>query len=382
MPTIVLSGATGFLGAHLMARMLSAGVAVLALTRGTPAFAGRRLVRALHFAGLPAAGHFLQTGQLRVVPADLHRQQLGAEPPVFQQLADEADEIWHSAACTDLQAPWEVVSQVNVDGTRRMLHLAAAGRRRPRFVHISTAFVAGGRPTGMIGADALDASHGFLTPYEESKYHAEQLVRAWAAEGRRALVLRPSTLLSDRPPGLRGPRHPHAALRLKLNRLAAHGPHALAQRFGLAPDAEGNVQIRLPGRPDSLINLTPVEYAADAMIRLARADSAPGTTTHHVVHPADTPLAHWLGAMAANAPWVRTRIVGHLPDPTSLETFVASLLPGSDRYSYHRRHYERTALDLAEQRDGAAAPPALDATYLKAALSSPARPTTPLHSGI
>ncbi|WP_320783527.1 SDR family oxidoreductase [Streptomyces sp. CRN 30] len=378
MPTIALSGATGFLGCHLMARMLSAGDTVLALVRGTPWSATDRLERALRFAGVPEAADHLRAGRLRAVPADLEQDHLGARAAEFQELADSIDEIWHSAARTDLEAPLDVVSRANVDGTRHMLDLAAAGSRRPRFVHISTAFVAGGRATGLIGENDLDSSYGFLTPYEESKYHAEHLVRGWATDGRRALVLRPSVLLSDRPPVPRGPRHPYAALRLRLGRLAARGPHCLAERFGLTLTARGGLLIRLPGRGDGQINAIPVEYAADAMLRLARDDRGPGTTTRQVVHPVDTPIVQWLTAMAAAASWTDLRIVEELPDPTALESLLISSLPGADRYSYHRRRYERTALDLAEQRDGVTAPPALEAPYLQAALSHPPRRTAPL----
>ncbi|GGM16766.1 hypothetical protein GCM10010129_71190 [Streptomyces fumigatiscleroticus] len=376
MRTIALSGATGFLGCHLLASMLSAGDAVVALVRGDAQPATRRLVRALHFVDVPEAAGHLESGRLRVVPADLHRRRLGLGHDAFQELADQTDEVWHSAAVTDLETPLDVVSRVNVKGTGEMLELAAAGRRRPRFVHISTAFVAGGRSDGLIREDALDSSHGFLTPYEESKFHAERLVRAWAVDGRRALVLRPSMLLSDRPPTPRGPRHPHAALRMRLNRLAARGPDYIAERFGVVPDERGRLLVRLPGRPDGLINLTSVEYAATSMLRLAQGDSGPGTTTRHVVHPADTPITAWLNAMSAHAPWVRTEIVPRLSDPTCLDAYLASLLPGADRYSHHRRRYERTTLDRAEDRDGVTPPPALDAAYLAAALSSPPRRNT------
>ncbi|WP_164540572.1 SDR family oxidoreductase [Streptomyces abyssomicinicus] len=370
---IALSGGTGFLGCHLLPRLLSQGHSVIALVRGTPQQATQRLERALEFAGARQAAASLGTDRLRVLRADLEQPGLGLGAQELRRLAGETDEVWHCAAATDLRASLRSVSGANVDGTRHMLELAAAPGRERRFVHVSTAFVAGDRRDGVVREDDLDDSHGFVTPYEESKYRAERLVRSWARDGRRALVLRPSTLLTDRPPSPRGPRAPHSALRWALSRLAALGPRHAAERFAAAPDAQGRVRLRLPGRTDGLINIAPVEYAADAAVRLAGEDSGPGTVTRHVVHPVDTPLTKWIDAIAAQAPWARVEIAEEWSPVNDLERHLVGLNPGGLRYGYHRRSYERTALDLLEARDGVPAQPPLDAAYLRAALGYPAR---------
>ncbi|NYV75687.1 hypothetical protein, partial [Streptomyces sp. UH6] len=59
-----------------------------------------------------------------------------------------------------------------------------------------------------------------------------------------------------------------------------------------------------------------------------------------------------------------------------LERHLVALNPGGPRYGYHRRRYERSALDLLEARDGVPAQPPLDAAYLRAALGYPARRAT------
>ncbi|WP_206283049.1 SDR family oxidoreductase [Streptomyces chilikensis] len=371
--TIALSGGTGFLGCHLLPRLLAQGHSVVALVRDAPQQAVRRLERALEFADARPAVAALDTGRLRVVRADLERPGLGIDPPELRRLAGEVTEVWHCAAATDLRAPLRGVVRANVDGTRHMLELASAGGAERRFVHISTAFVAGDRRDGVVGEEDLDDSYGFVTPYEESKYRAELLVRSWARDGRRALVLRPGTLLTDRPPSGRGPRSPHSALRWALSRLAALGPRHAVERFAAVPDAQGRVRLRLPGREDGLVNLAPVAYAADAVVRLAGEDGGPGTVTRHVVHPVDTPVRKWIDAIAAQAPWARVELVEEWSPANDLERHLVELNPGGLRYGYHRRSYERTGLDRLEARDGVAAPPALDAAYLRAALSYPVR---------
>jgi nucleoside-diphosphate-sugar epimerase len=372
--TIALSGATGFVGSHLSSRLLSQGHAVVALVRGAQQEAVRRLERAVRFAD-PAATTALTTGQLRVVSADLSSEDLGLDRADHRRLASEVDEVWHCAAHTDLHATPDQANRVNVEGTRRMLQLADASGADTRFVHVSTAFVAGDRREGLVGEEELDSSHGFVTPYEESKYRAEVLVRAWARDGRSALVLRPSTLVSTKPVSARGPRSTHAAARWGLSRLAARGRQYAVERFGAVPDAQGLVRLRFQGHQDALINITSVEYAADSAVRLAREATGPGTVTRHVVHPVDTPVRMWIDAIAAQAPWVRAEIVDDGSAPSALDRHLGSFFPGFDRYGYHRRRYERTALDRAEARGGVTPPPALSAAYLAAALSSPSRRT-------
>ncbi|MER6690487.1 SDR family oxidoreductase [Streptomyces minutiscleroticus] len=373
MKTVALSGATGFLGCHLLARLLQRDGRVIALVRDEPARAARRVERALAFAGGGPLSVPVGSGRLRIVRADLGEERLGLSAEAFRHLADEVDEVWHCAASTHLEADLPTVCAVNVEGTRRMLELAGAGRRAPRFVHISTAYVAGGRTTGTVAEDDLDGSFGFLTPYEESKYRAEVLVRSWAGrEGRRALVLRPGTLVTDRPPVPRGPRHPHSVLGLRLGRLAAWGPQFLTRQFGVHPGPDGVFHVRLPGRHDSVTSIAPVEYTADAVLRLAdEPQEAPGTVTRHVVHPVDTPGQVWLRAVRSVIPWVEPTLVEDHGRPTPLESFIVSLQPGGSRYGYLRRRYERTRLDAAEARDGVPAPAALDVPYLVNTLRGP-----------
>ncbi|NYV78009.1 SDR family oxidoreductase, partial [Streptomyces sp. UH6] len=62
---VVLSGGTGFLGCHLLPRLLAQGHSVIALVRGTPQRATHRLERALKFAGAPQAVASLGTDRLR-----------------------------------------------------------------------------------------------------------------------------------------------------------------------------------------------------------------------------------------------------------------------------------------------------------------------------
>jgi long-chain acyl-CoA synthetase len=89
----------------------------------------------------------------------------------------------------------------NVEGTRRMLELAARGRELgvlERYAHISTAYVAGTHAGPFCEGD-LDLGQGFNNSYEQSKFEAEQLVRS--SHDLPFMILRPSIVVGDRNSG-------------------------------------------------------------------------------------------------------------------------------------------------------------------------------------
>lgn len=365
--SVALTGATGFLGSHLLLRMLREDLSVVVLARRDPAAMMPRVTRALTAAGATDADLRHLGGRLRLVRIDLDQPRLGLGKSDHQRLAAGLTTIWHSAATTDPRATAPVLGRTNVEGTRRVLELAGAADRPVRLVHVSTAFVAGGRRTGTVAEDELDDSDGFLNAYEESKYQAEVLVRQWASRHDASVtVLRPSVLVTGRAPTPRGPRNPHAAVGSWLAALAARGPLWAADRAGLRMPASGRITARFCAAPDAVLNLVPVEYAADAMVRLVRTPPCPGVRTHHVVHPTDTLVVAWLHALASHVPWVDLQVVSEQAEPTAWESFLRRAVPFSDGYALLRRRYDRTTLDELDATCGTTPSAPLDEAYLHA----------------
>ncbi|MBT2493932.1 SDR family oxidoreductase [Streptomyces sp. ISL-96] len=200
----MLTGATGFLGSHLLLELLSTEDRVTVLVRDDPPAALRRLDRAL--AGAGAGRDVLASLHSRVLPVRVHLQapRLGLTEHAHRQLASGARQVWHSAALTAMTADAKTLLEANLEGTRRILELADAAPAA-RLFHISTAYVCGAR-TGTVAEDDLDDTAGFRNAYEASKFHAETHVRGWSARtGRTATVFRPSVLVSQRPRRPRGP---------------------------------------------------------------------------------------------------------------------------------------------------------------------------------
>jgi nucleoside-diphosphate-sugar epimerase len=336
---VALTGATGFLGTRLVRELLSRHEAITILTRAGGADPVDRIARVLHAVGTPETR---LAERLQVVEIELSLPDLGLSASAFRDLADGLDAVWHCAGDIDLEASLAKVRAVNVEGTRNVLALAAAGRRNPLFCHISTAFVAGARRTGVVYEDDLDGSWGFENAYEQSKYEAELLVHSWATAHRRpAVVLRPSILVDDRTARPELPTHPLQVVTRAIETILKQA--SPLDKLLLASTKD---PIRLPGAPYAHLNLIPVDDAAAAMVELAQARRDRGVDTYHVVHHRDvtvTDVQHALRDLS------RTRFTLVQEDPvrmTKLEAKLREHMPsmtsGFLPYLAHRRRYDDT----------------------------------------
>ncbi|MCS0637048.1 SDR family oxidoreductase [Streptomyces sp. LP05-1] len=286
--------------------------------------------------------------RVRCVSGDLDEPALGLSPRDRATALDGLTTVWHGAARLALEGDPAPLHVTNVLGVRRVLGLLdeAPGAQ---LAHISTAFVAGRRDHGRIAEEDLREADGFMTYYEESKYTAERLVRAWAgATGRTATVLRPSLLVADRstPAGL--PGQPLDVLSRTIDDMlrAKAGTARVADRLLARTHRSGHVlRLRLTGDPDATINMLQVDYAARAMVRAvhARAGSS-GLRTLHVTHPVDTGLKVAFAALASRYPGLRLTLEPSVPDPNRYEAAIQQHIAPLLRFATHRRTYDRANL--------------------------------------
>ncbi|MBP0459551.1 SDR family oxidoreductase [Streptomyces bomunensis] len=366
-----MTGATGFLGSHLLIRLLERDCHVVALGRRDEHAAARSLTLALRSAGAGESTLARIPGQVTPVRVDFGRPRLGLPESRYHQLADAVSAVWHCAALTTLNGDPDALHLANVEGTRRVLAWAESGARRPHLHHISTAFVAGRWSHGVVPEERLPADGGFVTPYEESKHRAEELVHAWAADGgRSATVYRPSVLLSARRALPRAPRHTYAVLAAKMTLLTRQ--LAVAAPGGASREAGAPIDVRLLGDPDATVNLLAVQDAVASMLCLAdRATRRPGVAVHHIVHPHDTPVSLVNAAIERTIPGLRLSLVTERNDPTDLERGLDAYGVDATAYLGLRRTYARAAPADLERRRITEPPRAIDSTYLDAALAPP-----------
>src|SRR5262245_16043963 len=134
---ILVTGATGFLGSHLTARLLQDGCRVTALARGSKTASPRQRVEAVL-----RDGGVLHFENLDVVEGDISLPGLGLNELSKKQVLSNADEVWHCAASLSFQQEdREEIFRMNVAGTRHVIDLVKQVPSR-RLQHVSTAYIA------------------------------------------------------------------------------------------------------------------------------------------------------------------------------------------------------------------------------------------------
>ena len=184
MATVLLTGASGFLGAHTVSELLDRGHRVRALVR-TP----RKLDTALQPLGLRA-----EDSRLDVVAGDM------TDPDVVGEAAAGCEAVIHAAAVYSFKrSDRQTMLRGNVDGTRIVLEAgrdAGAGH----LVHVSST-VAITRKGGVVLDHKSPLGPGF-GPYSNSKVASERVAREMQAAGAPVTIVNPGGVLGPHDPYL------------------------------------------------------------------------------------------------------------------------------------------------------------------------------------
>jgi amino acid adenylation domain-containing protein/thioester reductase-like protein len=261
--SVLLTGATGFFGAFVLAELLrNTRARVVCLVRAPSLESARaRIATALSQRGCSVASDVLGA-RVSYVCGDIARPWLDLTPDGFQGLSADVDTIIHAAARVSMLLPYETLRASNAVGLQWVLRLAMMGRPKTLH-HVSTVDVLA--DTDPSEPDALaerpaGASPALLTGgYGQSKWVAEKLVERARARGIQAKIYRPGRLMGHSANGAFNDND------FLVQLLDACG------RIGTAPVL------------DVQVDITPVDAAAAALVRLASV----GSDRHvlHLVHP-------------------------------------------------------------------------------------------------
>ena len=305
-PAVLVTGATGFIGRHVVTRLLVAGRRVVILARRSAGLTGEERVGEI----------FGETSRqsIDVVEADLAKPtSLRSE---ITRLGSSIDTVIHCAGETSfLAGEHQSARSVQIDGPLALLEMLR-DRGLRCWVYISTAFVCG-RREGMTYENETDLGQLFHNTYERLKLELEiRLKQTCRQLGVDLKIFRPSIVVGGAPstPGGVPSNLLLAFLRLLIG---------LSCRAG-ARDAP----LRIQGRPQARFNIVPVEYVAAAIERLTDDPEAAGETIHLVAQNPPT-QKRMLEMMSARLDLHNLQLVDpseELPNRSALEMRVARLL--------------------------------------------------------
>ena len=287
--TVLLTGATGFLGRYLalqwLERMDLVDGKVICLVRAKDDASARQRLDATFDSGDPKLlEHYrsLAADHLQVLAGDKGEANLGFDDATWQRLADTVDLIVDPAALVNHVLPYSQLFGPNVVGTTELIRIALTTRIKP-FIYLSTIGVGDGIEPGRFVEDAdirqLSATRkigdNYANGYGNSKWAGEVLLReAHDLCGLPVSVFRCGMIMAGT--SYTGQLNaPDMFTRMMLSLVAT----------GIAPysfyelDAEGN-------RPRAHFDGLPVEFIADAISTLG-ANVVEGFETYHVMNPYD-----------------------------------------------------------------------------------------------
>ncbi len=313
-----VTGATGFIGKRLVAKLLQRKGSVVHF-----------LIRQESEGKVAGLREHWGVGASRAVPVfgDLTAKKLGVSADDVKALKGQIDHFFHLAAVYDLEADEESQIAVNVDGTRHTVEFAKA-IGAGHFHHVSS-IAAAGLYEGVFREDMFEEAENYDHPYFMTKHESEKIVRKeckvpWS-------VYRPAAVVGDSRTG-------------EMDKI--DGPYyffKLIQRMR---------QILPPWMPSvglegGRINIVPVDFVVDSLDHIAHQKRGSGACFHLV-----DPMGYRVGdvldilSKAAHAPkmnlFVNAALMGFIPK--SVKKGLMALAPV-------RRVYKAVMQDLGLPED-------------------------------
>ncbi|MGO9512074.1 MAG: SDR family oxidoreductase [Steroidobacteraceae bacterium] len=297
-----ITGATGFIGRHLVVDLAARGEPIWILVRPGSRAKLDRLVRDCG----PA-------GQLLVpVSGDLSEPLLGVSAAERRALCGRIDHFFHLGALYDVTAAEADLVRANVLGTRNALdfaHECDAG-----CFHLVSSIAAAGRYRGTFTERMFVEAEGLDLPYFRTKHESEGLVRSTCRVPWR--IYRPGMVVG----------HSRSGVIDKID-----GPYYLFKPIQKLRDCLPR-WVPLFGIEGGHINLVPVDFVAAALVHLAHAPGQDGEC-FHLTDPQDHRVGDVLNllARAAHAPTMMLRFDAGAGDSSSHVRALTALLPSVER---------------------------------------------------
>ncbi|GAB3390087.1 non-ribosomal peptide synthetase [Lysobacter fragariae] len=245
--SVLITGATGFLGAYIARELLDTTQAeLLCLVRADTVADGLRRVRA----NLESYGLWRDGDETRLVPlpGDLSQPLLGLGDDGFTTLAQRADLIFHNGGQVNFLAPYEHMEAANVQGTVEVLRLATHTLVKPVHLVSTLGVYATEHYVGktVLESDPAPLPDGQSGGYNQSKWVGEQLALVARERGLPVAIYRPARITGD----------------------SRTGAGNVGDYFNAW--IRGCVQLGMaPHLPRDAFDMAPVDYVGRAIVRIA-----------------------------------------------------------------------------------------------------------------
>jgi len=267
--SILLTGATGFLGAFLIQELLDQTTAdIYCLVRSPDIESAKARLQN----NLESYDLWNEDYKPRIIPilGDLGQPKLGLSTEQFERMANQIDAIYHNGALLNYVYPYSKFKAINVLGTEEVLRLACTTKVKPVHHISSVAVFESSAYYGKVvtESDDIDRSEGIYLGYSQSKWVSERLVKI---AGDRGL---PITI--HRPPLVSG-----------------HSQTGLWNTDGfLCRMIKGCIHLgSIMTDLDLMLDLSPVDYNSRAIVYLSRQKESLGKLFHlqnpHLLHWSD-----------------------------------------------------------------------------------------------
>jgi thioester reductase-like protein len=269
--TYFVTGATGFIGRHLVERLLEREGDIHVLVREG---SQEKLEGLLDRWGGDARA------RIKPVVGDLAEPKLGLDDAARDELRGTVEHFFHLAAIYDMAADAESNETLNVGGTQNAVDLAN-DIGPEHFHHVSSIAVAG-TYDGHFTEDMFDEGQDLPHPYHRTKFESEKLVREKLKAPWR--IYRPAIVVGHSETGemdkIDGPYYFFKGIQ-KIR-------HALPQWFPLVSIEWGKT------------NIVPVDYVAAVIDHLAHQPGLDGQA-FHIVNPKPQKSGDILNLFAGSA---------------------------------------------------------------------------------
>ena len=277
--TYFVTGATGFIGRHLVSNLLKRKGDVHVLVRKQSQGKLKELVERMGW----------DAKRVIAVTGDLSKPKLGVSAAQMKSLQGKIKHVFHLAAVYDLAASAEAQVGPNVDGTRHAVQFAESVAAKC-FHHTSSIAVAG-YYSGVFREDMFDEAENLDHPYFRTKHESEKIVREACTVPYR--IYRPGVVIGHSKTG-------------EIDKI--DGPYYF---FGLIKKMREALPPWMPtiGIEGGRVNMVPVDYVADAMDHIAHKAGLDGGV-FHLTDPAPRRIGEVLNlfARAGHAPQMSMRL--------------------------------------------------------------------------